>query len=72
MRGRKIGVDTSPSNCKSGEIGIEVMFKEELVNKAGMDGHVAWAFAIAIYESGRGKRVTGAVALTGRAGGGVA
>ncbi len=48
------------------------MFKEELFTKAGMEGHVAWAFAMAIYESGRGKRVTGAVALTGRAGGGVA
>ena len=72
MRGRKIGVDTSPSSCRSGEIGIEVMFKEELFTKAGMEGHVAWALAMAIYESGRGKRVTGAVALTGRAGGGVA
>ena len=43
MRGRKIGVDTSPSSCKSGEIGIEVMVKEELFTRAGMDGHVAWA-----------------------------
>jgi hypothetical protein len=41
MRGRKIGVDTSPSSCKSGEIGIEVMVKEEFLIRSGMDGHVA-------------------------------
>jgi hypothetical protein len=48
MRGRKIGVDTSPSSCRSGEIGIEVMVKDELFTRAGMDGHVAWALAMAI------------------------
>ncbi len=47
MRGRKIGVDTSPSKIRSGEIGMEVMVKEELCKRAGMDGQVAWAFAMA-------------------------
>ncbi len=48
MGGRKIGVDTSPSSLRSGEIGIEVMVKDELFTRAGMDGQVAWAFAMAI------------------------
>ena len=41
-------MDTSPSKVSSGEIGIEVMVKEELFTRAGMDGHVAWALAMAI------------------------
>jgi hypothetical protein len=39
-------VETSPSKESSGEMGIEVMFKEEFFEREGMEGQVDWALAI--------------------------
>jgi hypothetical protein len=45
-KGRKIGMETSPSKESSGERGIEVMFKEEFFKREGMEGQVDWALAM--------------------------
>jgi hypothetical protein len=70
-RGTKVGVETSPSNERSGERGTVVMFKEDCCRRGGMDGQVDWALAMSRYERGMGKREMGSVALTGRGGGDV-
>jgi hypothetical protein len=71
-KGRKIGVETSPSKESSGERGTEVMFKERVCNREGIEGQVDWDLAMSRYESGIGKSAIGVVALTGSGGGGVA
>jgi hypothetical protein len=40
-------LSSAPCKVRSGEIGMELMVKEELLKRAGMDGQVAWAFAMA-------------------------
>jgi len=45
MRGRKVGVETSPRREMVGERGMAVMDKEGRVLRKGMEGQSCWAFA---------------------------
>jgi hypothetical protein len=45
MRGRKVGVETSPRRETVGESGMAMMDKEGRALRMGMEGQFCWAFA---------------------------